>query len=201
MNKNEIKKKLKEDALLNTAFELFTSQGLTKTTINDIVNKAGVAKGTFYLYFTDKYDIRNKLIAHKAAEMFRKASSELVESGITDFEDSIIFIADKLIDQLSNDKSLLTFISKNLSWGIFKTVLINSKDDTDIDFRVIFWELFEKSPMHYDNPEILIFMIIELVRSTSYSTILYNEPVSIDELKPFLFSAIRSMIHQQARIR
>ena len=53
MNKNEIKKKLKEDALLNTAFELFTSQGLTKTTINDIVNKAGVAKGTFYLYFTD----------------------------------------------------------------------------------------------------------------------------------------------------
>ena len=104
MNKNEIKKKLKEDALLNTAFELFTSQGLTKTTINDIVNKAGVAKGTFYLYFTDKYDIRNKLIAHKAAEMFRKASSELVESGITDFEDSIIFIADKLIDQLSNDK-------------------------------------------------------------------------------------------------
>lgn len=201
MNKNEIKKKLKEDALLNTAFELFTSQGLTKTTINDIVNKAGVAKGTFYLYFTDKYDIRNKLIAHKAAEMFRKASSELVESGITDFEDSIIFIADKLIDQLSNDKSLLTFISKNLSWGIFKTVLINSKDDTDIDFRVIFWELFEKSPMHYDNPEILIFMIIELVSSTSYSTILYNEPVSIDELKPFLFSAIRSMIHQQARIR
>ena len=201
MNKNEIKKKLKEDALLNTAFELFTSQGLTKTTINDIVNKAGVAKGTFYLYFTDKYDIRNKLIAHKAAEMFRKASSELVESGITDFEDSIIFIADKLIDQLSNDKSLLTFISKNLSWGLFKTVLINSKDDTDIDFRVIFWELFEKSPMHYDNPEILIFMIIELVSSTSYSTILYNEPVSIDELKPFLFSAIRSMIHQQARIR
>ena len=149
MNKNEIKKKLKEDALLNTAFELFTSQGLTKTTINDIVNKAGVAKGTFYLYFTDKYDIRNKLIAHKAAEMFRKASSELVESGITDFEDSIIFIADKLIDQLSNDKSLLTFISKNLSWGIFKTVLINSKDDTDIDFSVIFWELFEKSGLPF----------------------------------------------------
>ena len=39
-----------------TAFELFTTKGLTKTTISDIVDQAGVAKGTFYLYFKDKYD-------------------------------------------------------------------------------------------------------------------------------------------------
>ncbi|MFR3322153.1 MAG: TetR family transcriptional regulator [Lachnospiraceae bacterium] len=31
-----------------------------------MVDNAGVAKGTFYLYFSDKYDLRNKLIAHKA---------------------------------------------------------------------------------------------------------------------------------------
>ena len=50
MGKLELNKKKKKDALFNTAFELFTTKGLTKTTISDIVNQAGVAKGTFYLY-------------------------------------------------------------------------------------------------------------------------------------------------------
>ena len=62
MGKLELNKKRKKSALYNTAFELFTTKGLAKTTISDIVENAGVAKGTFYLYFKDKYDIRNKLV-------------------------------------------------------------------------------------------------------------------------------------------
>ena len=52
-------------------FELFTTSGFNKTSISDISKNAGVGKGTFYLYFRDKYDIRNKLIAHKSNELFR----------------------------------------------------------------------------------------------------------------------------------
>ena len=63
MSKLESNKKQKKDALLNTAFDLFITKGIQKTSIADIVEKAGVAKGTFYLYFTDKYDLRNKLIS------------------------------------------------------------------------------------------------------------------------------------------
>ena len=50
MGKLESNKKKKEDALYNTAFELFTTKGTNKTTISDIVEKAGVANGNFYLY-------------------------------------------------------------------------------------------------------------------------------------------------------
>lgn len=57
LKKAALKKKQKKESLLNTAFELFLTKGLAKTTISDIVEKAGVAKGTFYLYFKDKYDI------------------------------------------------------------------------------------------------------------------------------------------------
>ena len=65
MGKLESNKKKKEDALYNTAFELFTTKGTNKTTISDIVEKAGVAKGTFYLYFKDKYDIRNNIVGRQ----------------------------------------------------------------------------------------------------------------------------------------
>ena len=51
MNKLELNKKIKKDSLLNTAFELFTTKGIHKTSIAEIVQHAGVDKGTFYLYF------------------------------------------------------------------------------------------------------------------------------------------------------
>ena len=91
MGKLELNKKRKKSALYNTAFELFTTKGLAKTTISDIVENAGVAKGTFYLYFKDKYDIRNKLISHKAGELFPRPTMLLKLHIFRDFQSSCIF--------------------------------------------------------------------------------------------------------------
>ncbi|MBD5394481.1 MAG: TetR/AcrR family transcriptional regulator [Lachnospiraceae bacterium] len=196
MGKIEINKKQKREALFNAAFDLFTTRGIARTTINDIVKSSGVAKGTFYLYFKDKYDIRNKLIAHKASRIFYIADEALKNSGITDFTNKILFLANNIIDQFVMDKSLLNFISKNLSWGIFKNELITTSNDYDIDFYNIY-SIFENSPRKFKNPEVLLFMIIELVSSTCYSSILYDEPVNIEKLKPFLYDAIRQLIRSQ----
>ncbi len=39
MSKIDLKKKVKENALFQNAFELFTDKGFAKTTISDIVNQ------------------------------------------------------------------------------------------------------------------------------------------------------------------
>ncbi len=195
MGKIDLNKKKKREALFNTAFELFTTQGIQKTTINNIVETAGVAKGTFYLYFKDKYDIRNKLIAHKASQIFSAADEALAGTELTELEDRIIFLADHIIGQFHEDKSLLNFISKNLSWGIFKNELI-SGDSSDVDFYNIY-RILENSPRRFKNPEVLLFMIVEFVSSTCYSSILYGEPVGIEELKPYIFDAIRQIMKSQ----
>ncbi|MBR1524537.1 MAG: TetR/AcrR family transcriptional regulator [Lachnospiraceae bacterium] len=198
MSKVEQNKLKKRTALLDNAFELFTSKGLNNTSISDIVSRAGVAKGTFYLYFKDKYDIHNRLIARKTANILLQATGALHEhEDIISVEDKIIFLTDYVISLLEKDKTLLTFISKNLSWGIFKNVLINSKEETDVDFRHIFLELFRNSDITYRNPEVLVFIIIELISSTAYSSILYNEPIPIDELKPYLDTSIRQIMKGQ----
>ena len=196
MGKLDIKKKRKQDSLLNTAFDLFVTKGINKTSISEIVNTAGVAKGTFYLYFKDKYDLRNKLISHKSSKLFEAASNALAETDITDFEESIIFLINHIVDDLEADQSLLTFISKNLSWGIFKTALITPSEN-DLDFYNIYINMLKRSPYHFQNPEVLIFMIVELVSSTIYSAILYKEPVELSELKPFLYNTVRQMIRAQ----
>ena len=73
MGKAETNKQKKRESLLNTAFDLFTTKGINNTSIADIVEAAGVAKGTFYLYFKDKYDINSKLLVHKATLLFESA--------------------------------------------------------------------------------------------------------------------------------
>ena len=116
MGKVDVNKQQKESSLLKTAFEFFTTKGFSKTSISDIAGKAGVAKGTFYLYFKDKYDIRNKLVAHKSSQLFMNAMKELQpDLKKFSYEEKMIRIVDNIINQLNDNQSLLTFISKNLS--------------------------------------------------------------------------------------
>ena len=192
MDKIDKNKQIKRESLLETAFRLFTSKGIQKTSISDIVEDAGVAKGTFYLYFKDKYDIRNKLIAHKSSEVFRRADSTLKAAGITELEDRVVFLVDNIINQLVENQTLLGFISKNLSWGVFKNVLIAGGDD-EVDFYDIYQSMF-RDEGRFDNPEVMVFMIIELVGSTCYSAILYDEPVGINELKPYILRTVRGIM-------
>jgi AcrR family transcriptional regulator len=195
MGKVDVNKQQKENSLLKTAFEFFTTKGFSKTSISDIVGKAGVAKGTFYLYFKDKYDIRNKLVSHKSSQLFNKAIDELKEKfpGVT-FEDKIVMLIDNIINQLNENKSLLTFISKNLSWGIFKSAITTPATEGDVNFLDVYYKMLDEAPYEFRDPELMMFMIVELVSSTCYSTILYSEPCGIEQLKPYLFDSIRNMI-------
>lgn len=195
MSKIDSNKKKKENSLLNTAFDFFTTKGFSKTSISDIVKDAGVAKGTFYLYFKDKYDIRNKLISHKSSQLFKLAVQDIgAELQSLSFEDTIIKIADNIINRLNDNKSLLTFISKNLSWGVFKTALTTPASDEDINFSDVYYDMLDNAPCKFREPEIMLFMIVELISSTCYSAILYSEPCTLDTLKPFLYDSIRMII-------
>ncbi len=43
--------------LIDAARELFLEQGYEQTTMNNIAQRAGVAQGTFYIYFSSKQDV------------------------------------------------------------------------------------------------------------------------------------------------
>ncbi len=202
MGKLELNKRHKENSLLNTAFEFFTTKGFSKTSISDIVGHAGVAKGTFYLYFKDKYDIRNKLICHKSSQLFRNAvhALESTDSYQTiSFEDRMIFIIDHIIGQLAENQALLTFISKNLSWGVFKTALTTPVTEEDINFGDVYQKMLDEAPCEFKEPEIMLFLIVELVSGACYSAILYQDPCDLDTLKPHLYETIRMMIRSHQK--
>lgn len=68
--------------LIEAATRLFAKKGVDATTIDEIVDLAGVAKGTFYNYFTDRADIA-RAVASGIRHQLNAAVGE-INSGIDD---------------------------------------------------------------------------------------------------------------------
>ncbi|CDB31902.1 transcriptional regulator [Clostridium sp. CAG:575] len=185
----------KENRLLNTAFKLFTEKGIKETSIQDIVDSADVAKGTFYLYFKDKYQIRDILIAKKSEKLFSDALNSLRKTYITNFSDQIIYIINYVIDELTKNPLLLKFISKNLSWGVYNKTILKLQDKVEENnLYNLFMQGIKENNVKLENPDVTLFMIIELVGSTCFNSILYKDPLSIEDYKPYLYKVIRNLL-------
>lgn len=197
MGKLDEKKKQKREALLSAAYDLFTSQGIFDTSISDIVKKAEMAKGTFYLYFKDKFDIRTALITEKAGKLFSVVREKMRDKRAGSLEETVIQLVDIIIDELDADKRMLEFISKNLQWGIFHKVILEGGNEVSDSFYDWYNELIQSSGRTFRNHELMIYMIVELVNSTCYNVILYQEPVGLDELKEELAQLIPVIIRNQ----
>ena len=189
----------KENRLLESAFKLFTEKGLKETSIQGIVDESNVAKCTFYLYFKDKYELRDILIEKKSKKLFSDAVNALRKNYIKSLDDQIIFIVNYIINELSKNTVLLKFISKNLSWGVYsKTVnkLYQNSENEEDGVYPLFLKGIKEQNIKLKNPDVTLYMIIELVSSTCFNSILYNEPLPIEQYKPFLYDAIRNLIHE-----
>lgn len=94
----------RRDELVNAAQRLFLKQGVGPTTIEQITTGAGVAKGTFYLYYSSKEDILAELrerfaqqlllsieaaVDAKPKEDWRGRLAAWARSGIAGYLDSI----------------------------------------------------------------------------------------------------------------
>lgn len=192
MSKVEKNKKQKENSLYDAAYDLFTTKGINNTAISEIVKKAGVAKGTFYLYFKDKYDILDKIILNKSSQVLSEAIIETKNKNFTEFEGELLYFINYIIEFFKKDKLMLKLIYKNLSWGIFKKAY---KDYEEIqEIYLMFERGYENTSLPKEDIEKILFIIMELTGSICYSSIILNEPVNIDEMKPILFETIKKII-------
>ena len=195
--KKEEKKQEKKQKLLESSFNLFTKKGIKNTSVQEITENAGTAKGTFYLYFKDKYEVENQLIIRKSKQLFEKAVTALKKQTITNFEDEIIFVINYVIDELNKNRLLLKFISKNLSFGLYNEKVSKITMDNALGLKELFIEGIKKNNVNLKNPEVTLYMIIELVSSTCFNSIINRQPLKIDLYKPYLFDAIKLLLKEK----
>ena len=73
-----------------------------------------------------------------------------------------------------------------------------SDSDEDSVYK-LFLKGVKDNGLNLKNPEVTLYMIIELVSSTCFNSILYNEPLPINEFKPYLYETIRNLIETKNR--
>ncbi|MEK3735272.1 MULTISPECIES: TetR/AcrR family transcriptional regulator [Paenibacillus] len=72
--------------LLDTAEKLFTTKGYNETTINDIREAIGIAKGTFYHYFKSKEEILDAIIDRIIEQDLIRARDIVADPSISPME-------------------------------------------------------------------------------------------------------------------
>lgn len=179
----------KKNLLIESATELFKTDGIKNTTVSDITGKANVAKGTFYLYFKDKDEIVNTVIIEQAYQMLCTAINHVEEKQGT-VADKVVMIADELISAFIDDAKDIEIVHKNLYRGLFSKE--NGKEGY---FSKPVKEFIRKHGIvDVERSEKKLYIIIEMVGGVCYNSILNKTPYMIEEIKEELFSAIRSIV-------
>ena len=68
--------------LIACAQKLFYSKGYESTSVRDIVDEVGVAKGTFYYYFDSKQAVLEALVAELLAQMLKHFEAIVADDGL-----------------------------------------------------------------------------------------------------------------------
>lgn len=187
-------KSIKIKKLHDAAYELFTSIGVHNTKIDDIVKNAGVAKGTFYLYFKDKYDLVDKIIIKKATALIQNALQAVAEkqkAGQDDFSNNVITFADYFVEFFKDNQKLLALIYKNLSWDLYQKAMENQEMGGAVK---TFIQHFNTHGTDTETAERRLFIIVSMVGAVCYNSIVLETPFGIDSMKPELYRSIARII-------
>lgn len=103
----------KKERIVHAAIEVFQEKGIERTKVSDIVKIAGIAQGTFYLYFPSKLSVMPAIAEVMVEKMMSAVQSEVNNA------DSITMQLRQIVDaifQVTRDHSeVMTLIYAGIS--------------------------------------------------------------------------------------
>lgn len=192
MDKITKKKNEKYTKILDTALGLFEKNGTHLVSIDEIVKGAGVAKGTFYLYFKDRYDLISTLIIEKASKYMSLLSDKYEPRNFGDVSTSVRHYIEYISDFLQKNKTLCILIEKNLNTCVNAVAQTKEGPIKEL-YEKIFSELINCGVAEAE-ARAKLYLYIELIVSSCCNAIIRETPYTIEELKPHLCQIIESSI-------
>ena len=121
--------------IINAAWDLFYEQGYEDTTVEEIIDKSGTSKGSFYHYFEGKDALLGSL-SYIFDEEYEKLQSEIDEN-MNSF-DALLFLNAKLFSFIEEriDIDLLT--------RLYSTQLVTKGEKHLLDNKRLYYKLLRK---------------------------------------------------------
>lgn len=179
------RKRKTRTAILNACIQLIQEKEFASITINEIVQRADINRGTFYLHFEDKLDMMSSF----ENEMIEKIK-EVFVTNLPEEQSNELFIASRyqtivqLLTCFEKDKELLQFILKSSHHQSFQ-----------MKFRRMLEQLLKETvfpKLHHlqINIPIDLFVIIFISNALSLAEYTYQseEPIDVEQLATFLIN-------------
>lgn len=192
VEENKLKKRNK---ILDAAYNLFAKNGINTTPIDEVVKCAGVAKGTFYLYFHDKYDLMDQIILYKSAAIIKSVIAQMKNIN-TDNKmeaiDQLTFFVDAIIDYMIENKEMLSVISEKSSI-LYSLIIDNGDDNIKLDFDYL-TDIIVKLGNPPENAKKLLLLVSTMIFTTASNAILSRSPFTIEEIRSEIHLAVKKML-------
>jgi len=69
--------------IMTAALEVFTARGFSATRLDDVAKRAGISKGTLYLYFDSKDELFKAMVRETLVPNIELAEAQLGDDGVT----------------------------------------------------------------------------------------------------------------------
>ncbi len=181
MSKVEEKKLEKYRKLLDAAYELAEHKELVSISIDEIVGRAGVAKGTFYLYFKDKYDLISKIILDRVCKFMneeRLKKHSLPPSA--PIKEHIELLVGEVMKFLKSNMTLTKLIDKNVHTCV-NAVIENRNGDFAEIYELIADGLRN---LGYTAEEVnaKLYLMFDMIVSSCCNALIRKNPLSPDRV-------------------
>lgn len=192
----KLEKKMK---IIDTAFSLFKNSSVNSTAIDDIVKAAGIARGTFYLYFKDKNDLLEQIIIYKSTESIKAVIKNTFSPDINeekDFYEMLRSFLNCFIDFLIDNRDILPVVTKNLS-----SCIKNLPEIHDKEIQAFYERFMEYMTGYGYTPELAhktIFIVIDMTGSVCADAISQSKPYPIEEIRDTVIESAVCIIRNNA---
>ena len=187
------KKEEKRKRLLDGAYACFTEKTVSGTSIAEICEKAGIAKGTFYLYFKDKEDIVRSLNKRISYQVLSNTYHSVAQNK-GNFVDNAILMASELIEYFEHDYEVVQLMKKDFVWPIDEAQFLTSTDPIMSEIRKDIDGFAEESGISSHQILVRIYALICMISSICYSSIVDKFPADIVTVKPEIYQMIRAAL-------
>lgn len=165
----------KKKKILEAAKNEFSRVSVTEASINNIVTRANIARGSFYQYFESKEDLLLFMVNEESEEVKKMVDKKIKEKG--DIFETFIFFYDKIIKTCKDNKDK----------KFYKTVFANLKANDNIILGKAKEEIYDlllknTDTSKFKNKEdlnLIIDMLNAITRWTIIQTVTSNNPIDI----------------------
>lgn len=181
INLNEEKK----NRLIAASFEEFSKEAYNNASINRIIKKANIPRGSFYMYFTDKEDLYFHLMSEYKKLNFSKAKDFLINNNgdiIKAFKDMFNYIVEDVLNK--EDSEFFKRVILNMDY-IMENKILRKEYDTKEHSKEEIFKHIDKSILNIESEYDLFNMLntimilsihklIEIIRHKEHKDIIHK---------------------------